>query len=264
MSAEQAASALEAAVNCRFVRGRNALLASADFEPVFVDLYLHLGQSGVVLTGGADGKLKQLVALLALCAATRPRAETLAWTVHFEQQEMNLFAVAENPSGRIAGRVFSQNIKRGGTNVLHAEVASAGGVRRRSSVDFSGDSILGMAEQFYAQSEQRPARCFELDGERFAFLVAQPDCDLGWLSSVAAPEVGELIDDCSRAPLEVRRYAFYCGCTPGRIAAAIGPAIRGELDAVFGPDQYINVECPRCGVRHEIGRELFGSGSPDK
>ncbi|MBJ7326294.1 MAG: hypothetical protein JHC52_02990, partial [Chthoniobacterales bacterium] len=77
MSAEQAASALEAAVSCRFVRGRNALLASADFEPVFVDLYLHLGQSGVVLPGGADGKLKQVVALLALCAATRPRAETL-------------------------------------------------------------------------------------------------------------------------------------------------------------------------------------------
>jgi molecular chaperone Hsp33 len=245
-------------VSCRFVRGRNALLASADFEPIFVDCYLHLGQSGVVLAGGADEKLKQLVALLALCGATQPRTETLAWTVHFESEEMNLFGVAENPSGRVVGRVFSQNVRLRGTNVLHAETASANGSRRRSSIDFSGDSILRMAEHFYAQSEQRPARFFELDGDHFAVLMAQPDCDLDWLSSVSSSDVCALIGDPSQPVLETRRYSFSCGCNAARIASAIGPAISGELDALFGADEYINVECPRCGVRHEIARDAFG------
>ena len=65
-------------VDCRFVRERNALLCSADFGPLFMDMYLHLGQNGVVLGGGADEKLKLLLAALVLHAASRPQADTCA------------------------------------------------------------------------------------------------------------------------------------------------------------------------------------------
>ena len=41
-------------VDCRFVRERNSLLCSADFGPLFMDMYLHLGQNGLVLGGCAD------------------------------------------------------------------------------------------------------------------------------------------------------------------------------------------------------------------
>ena len=53
MNAEAAEDGL-VRVACRFVRGRNALLCAGDFGAMFMDLYLHLGQTGVVLGSGAD------------------------------------------------------------------------------------------------------------------------------------------------------------------------------------------------------------------
>jgi molecular chaperone Hsp33 len=244
-------------VACRFVRGRNVLLCAADFGPVFMDLYLQLGQNGVVLAGGADERIKLLLGALTLHAAARPHAETCAWTVHLGEERLNLFAVAENPTGRVTGQLFFDHVKEIGRNVLHAETSGDGGSRRRSSVDFSGANLLRAAEEFYAQSEQRPARFFSLGGDRFAILVAQPDADLAWLEGVEVAEVLALADDETRPPLETRIYRFACGCTPERIAAAIGAAVRTDLDGVFGGEEVIRVSCPRCGAKHEIVRGLF-------
>lgn len=253
----------ETPVVCRFVRGRNALLCVADFGPMFMDCYLHLGQNSVVLAGGADEKLKLLLATLTLHAAAQPRAVTCAWTLHLEEERLNIFAVAENPTGRVTGQVFAEHIRELGVNVLHSEVATADGPRRRSSVDLAGSSVMAAAEAFYAQSEQRVARYFDLGGDQFALLAAQPDCDVEWLRSVGTDEVRQLAGDEARAPLETRVYRFECGCTPERIAGAIWPALQGDVDEVFGGDGHIRVSCPRCGMRHEIPRELFDTfGTP--
>ena len=246
-----------AVVACRFVRERNALLCSADFGAVFMDVYLHLGQNAVVLGGGADEKLKLLLAALTLHAASRPQAETCAWTMHFEVEKMNIFAVAENPSGHVTGQVFTENVRSAGGNVLHAEIAGAGGDRRRSSIDFRGTDIFAAAAGYYARSEQRPARYFDLGGDRFALLAAQPDCDEEWLAAVGTAEVRALADDASHPPMEMRRYRFFCGCSPERIAKVLGPALQRDLDGTFGDDTHITVTCPRCGTRHELSRELF-------
>lgn len=246
-------------VACRFVRGRNALLCAADFGPIFTDVYLHLGQTGVVLGGGADEKLKLALAALTLHAAARPHAETCAWTLHLEAEKMNVFAVAENPTGHVTGQVFTENIRSTGGNTLHAEVAGAGGERRRSMVDVDAPDILSAARQYYARSEQRPARYFELGGDCFALLVAQPDCDTAWLQTVGAEEIRAVAADTSRPPMEHRGYRFLCGCSPERVASAVEPALRHDLDGIFGGDTHITVTCPRCGTRHELARELFGS-----
>lgn len=245
-------------VVCRFIRGRNALLAEADFGPVFMDCYLHLGRNGVVLGHGIDGKLKLLLAAIALHAATLPRAVTCAWTLHLEGEGINIFAVAENPSGRLTGQVLSKQVRSVGGNVLHAELASAEGLRRRSAVEFAGDDILRVAEQYYALSEQRPARFFDLGGDALAIVAAQPDCDLEWLERLTVGEVRELVVDSPGEPLETRCFRFECGCTPARIAEAVGPALRGSLEEVFGGEDVIRVACPRCGERHELPRGLFG------
>ncbi|MFM8231876.1 MAG: Hsp33 family molecular chaperone HslO, partial [Chthoniobacterales bacterium] len=126
-----------------------------------------------------------------------------------------------------------------------------------SSVDFSGDDVLAAAERFYSQSEQRPGRFFYLGGDTFAALVAQPDCDVDWLQGVPAEEVRAMAADNARSPLEVRPFMFCCGCTPEKIADALGGAVRANLDEVFGADSHINVDCPRCGLRHELPRSLF-------
>ena len=244
-------------VECRFIAKRNALLVGGDFGPVFMDCYLHLGRAGFVLRDGADETLKRTLAALALYGATRPRNETLAWTLHFEAEGLNVFAAVELASGHLTGRVFSDNVRSVGRNVLHAEIAGSGGIRRRSATDFSGGDPLQAAARFYAQSEQRPGKFFHLEGDIFAAVVAQPDCDIAWLDSVGVADVSALLADRSKPPLEVRRFAFSCGCGPEKIAAAIGGALRGRLDEVYGEDCLINVDCPRCGLRHELPRELF-------
>jgi len=248
------------AVACRFVRGRNALLCAADFGPMFMDVYLHLGQTGVVLGGGADEKLKLMLAALTLHAASRPHADTCAWTLHLDSEKTNLFAVAENPTGHVTGQVFTENVRSTGGNTLHAELAGPGGERRRSTVDVGAPDILPAASQYYARSEQRPARYFELGGDQFALLVAQPDCDTDWLETVGTEEIRALVADESRPPMERRIYRFFCGCSPQRVAAAVEPALRHDLDGIFGGDTHITVTCPRCGTRHELARELFGAG----
>lgn len=245
-------------VACRFVRGRNALLCAGDFSPVFTDFYLHLGQTGLVLGGGADEKLKLLIAALTLHAAAQPHACVFAWTVHFETEALNLFAVVENLSGRITGRAFSENVKRVGANMLHAEVVREGFPRRKSSLEFRG-GVFDAAEAYYVCSEQRPARFFELGGDEFAILAAQPDCDMEWFRGVGTREIASLARDNQRAPLESRSYRFECGCSPERVAEAIFPALRGNLDEVFADDTHINVPCPRCGRKHELPRMLFES-----
>lgn len=247
-------------IRSRFVRGRNALVCSGDFGPMLMDYYLHLGQSGVVLAGGVDEKLKLLVITLSLHAASLPRALTCAWTLHLEGgTPLNLFAVAEGPSGRVTGQAFDRDVRAVGTNVLHAETAAEGEARRRSSVEFSGEDILAAAEVYYRQSEQRPARYFDLGGDTFALLSAQPDCDVEWLESAGAEEVRSIVTDNSRPPLETRAFRFECGCTPRRIAQAIGPAVRKDLGTLLGPEGRMHVNCPRCGQRHELNRENFAN-----
>ncbi len=246
-----------ALVACRFVREHNALLCSADFGPLFMDMYLHLGQNSVVLGDGADEKLKLLLAALVLHAASRPQADTCAWTLHLESAGMNFFAVVENPTGHVTGQVFTENIRPVGGNVLHAELARPGGARRRSSVDFKGDDILVAAADFYVRSEQRPARYFALGGDQFALLTAQPDCDTAWLESVDGSEVAARTADLSCAPLETRHYRFCCGCSPARVAGVLAPTLRDDLDGIFDGDDHITVTCPRCGTRHELARGLF-------
>ena len=103
---------------------------------------------------------------------------TCAWTLHLDVELLNIFVVAENPTGHVTGQVFAENVRELGVSVLHSEVAAADGERRRSSVDLRGAGVLAAAEAYYAQSEQRPARYFELGGDQFALLSAQPDCDL--------------------------------------------------------------------------------------
>ena len=249
----------EVRVECRFVRGRNALLCAGDFGPMFMDCYLHLGQNSVVLAGGADEQLKLLVATLTLHAAAQPRTVTCAWTLHLKPERLNVFAVAENPTGNVTGQVFADHVRQMESSVLHSETASADGLRRRSSVDLPRAGVLAAAEAFYEQSEQRVARYFDLGGDRFALLAAQPDCDEEWLRSVSIDEVRRLAEEISVAPLETRVYRFCCGCTPERIAKAIWPALRGDLGGVYGDEEHIHVSCPRCGSKHQIAREVFAA-----
>src|SRR5688572_8136727 len=104
-------------VRTYFVRGRNALVARADFGELYVDYYLHLGQFGYRYAPEHDSMLKEALAALTLHCASRPWNEETAWTIHFTQPLVNLFVTGDNRRGAVVGQLFTENVKEDGQNV---------------------------------------------------------------------------------------------------------------------------------------------------
>src|ERR1700710_1489847 len=99
LDAPQPPAGLE--VRTYFVRERNALLARADFGELYVDYYLHQGQLGCQHAPFHDGMLKEALAAVTLHCASRPRNETSAWTIHFQDPLLNIFVTGNNQLGTV-------------------------------------------------------------------------------------------------------------------------------------------------------------------
>ena len=198
-------------VRSYFVRGRNALLTRADFGDLYVDYYLHQGQLGAQHDPAHDELLKQALAAMTLHAASRPWSEAVAWTIHLQQPLLNLFVAGDNRRGTVVGQLFTENVKKDGRQLFMADVVRDRGESRRSAVEFPGGDVFRAVEEYYRQSEQRPARFFQFGPEDFVFLSAQPQCDLAWL---------ETLDDAAMLTLDAtEELSWRRGTTAGSAAA---------------------------------------------
>jgi molecular chaperone Hsp33 len=253
MPADDSASVLE--VRCYFVRERNALLVRADFEPLYVDYYLHQGSLGVQHSPYHDGLFKEALAALTLHCASRPRNEAAAWTVHFQQPRLNLFVTGDNATGTVVGQLFTENVKDVGRNLFLCDQTRDGQPVRRSSVDFDSLEPFKAAERYYEQSEQRPARFFAHAEEDFVMVSAQPECDLSWLRSLDDEAIRVLDRTEQLSLLEIRTYRWHCGCTQARMMAALRPVMMSDPDGLFGDEATLRMRCPRCGQKFVITRE---------
>ena len=244
-------------VRSYFVRGRNALLTRADFGELYVDYYLHQGQLGAQHASADDELLKQALAAVTLHAAARPWSESVAWTIHLQEPLLNLFVAGDNRLGTVIGQLFTDEVKDTGEQLFIADVVRERADSRRSAVQFTGADIFRAVEQYYAQSEQRPARFFQYAEEDFVFLSAQPQCDLAWLEGLDDAAMLTLDHTEELSLLEVRRYRWACGCTQARMFAVLAQVMRADPDGLFGEEPVVRMSCPRCGARHTITREAL-------
>jgi molecular chaperone Hsp33 len=257
MSDPQPAETLAKGVEIRtyFVRERNALVARADFGPLYVDYYLHLMEQGIRHGQQCDTLLKDALAVIALHAAARPMNENWAWTINLQQPLANLFVVADSTRGTVAGNLFTDGVKEAPHNLFCSQMFNDRGLHRKSAVEFNGTDLLRAAEQYYAQSEQRPARWFRLDEEDIVMVAAQPGCDLAWFEALDLEAMRTLDRHEVLSLLEQRFYRFECGCNQERILALVAPMAKIDADDLFGGAETISVTCPRCGARHHVTRE---------
>jgi molecular chaperone Hsp33 len=247
-----------AEVTIDFVRHRNVLLVRGDLGPLLVDYYLHLAEHKLKLTAGHDHLLRDLVAAFALHCASRPRFEHLAWTVGLQDPRLNLFVTGDNEDCTVAGRVFTENVREAEHNVFYSELMPRRGAeKRRSVIQFEGVDLFRAVEAFYAQSEQRTARYFDLGEDSYALLISHPDCDEAWLRSLDLAGVKTLAETETLARIERRAYRWECGCTQQKILAALAPAARDDVPGFFGTDETLHVQCPRCAATHFISREAM-------
>ncbi len=244
-------------VRTSFVRNRQALLARADFGPLYVDYYLHLADQKLRPEPEHDALFKRALAALVLHAATRPWDEMTAWTLHFQEPRVNLFLTSDNQTGTVTGRVLADNVRDMEGNLFYADVVRGQQPKRRSSIPFTGADPLAAAQAFYARSEQRGARFFQLAEEEFALLSEHPDCDLAWFSAVTADSVRDLAQTETLAPMETRTYRWHCGCNQTRMLQVLAPAFKEDADGLFGGEEKVEIRCPRCGARHTVTREAL-------
>lgn len=262
MNSEELPSSLE--VRTYFVRGRNALLARADFGELYLDYYLHQGQHRYQHSPEHDELLKQALAGVTLHAASRPWNESTAWTIHLQEPLLNLFVAGDNRLGTVIGQLFTDNVKDDGRQLFVADVVRERADTRRSTVEFAGSDIFAAIEHYYAQSEQRPGRFFQYGPEDFVFVSAQPQCDLAWLASLDDAAIMTLDQREELSLLEQRNYRWECGCTQRRMFPILAAVMRSDPEGLFGDDPVLRISCPRCGARHTITREALeayvGSG----
>src|SRR4051812_24301118 len=184
---ESTASPLE--VRTYFVRGRNALVARASFEPLYIDYYLHRADHDLKYSNEHDTMLKEALAALTLHLASRPQDETCGWTMNFQDPHMNLFVTGSSRPARVAGRVFTEDVRDFGKSLFISQTTRQGQQPRQSTVDFTGTDMFRIVESFYSQSEQRPTRLFRHTDEDIVMISAQPDADESWLSSLTDDDV---------------------------------------------------------------------------
>lgn len=252
-------------VRTYFVRQRNALVARGTFSELFAAWYLHRMDCGITLPPECDNAGRDALAAMTLHCAGRPWKETCAWTVHFPDPRMNVFAAGDNAAGTVVANVFNENVREIAKGIFYSDVIEEGRPPRRSTVEFQGTSFLNAVEQFYASSEQRPARFFWHGDEDLVMVSAQPDCDLAWLESLDTAAIITLDKDAELALLETRKFRFACGCTQARMLDFLAPVFERQGDELFGDEETIRIHCPRCGARHAITREaLEARVNPDK
>jgi molecular chaperone Hsp33 len=205
-----------------------------------------------------------MLAALTLHCASRPWNEAWAWTVHFQQPLLNLFVTGDNRRGIIVGQIFTENVKDDGRNLFCADLVREREDSRRSAVEFTGNSAFSIVEQYYSQSEQRPARYFQQGPEEFVMISAQPGCDLDWFHALDDEKVRSLDDTETLSLLEQRSYRWGCGCSQERMFSILAPIMRTDPTGLFGEEDVIRISCPRCGALHMITREsleAYVSGS---
>ena len=242
-------------VRSYFVRERNALLARADFGELYVDYYLHQGQYGYHHAPAHDGMLKEALAALTLHCASRPWNEAWAWTIHFHRPLLNLFVAGDNRRGIIIGQLFTDKVKDDGRNLFCADLVRERAESRRSTIEFHDSEPFKIVEQFYARSEQRPARYFRHGPEDFVMVSAQPGCDLDWFHALTDEQIRTIDERETLSLLEERSYRWGCGCSQERMFSILAPIMRSDPADLFGEQDLLRISCPRCGALHMITRE---------
>ncbi|QYM79702.1 Hsp33 family molecular chaperone HslO [Horticoccus luteus] len=242
-------------VRTYFVRGRNALVARANFSELFVDYYLHLADQKMHPQAAHDAMFKRALAAFTLHCASRPWNELTAWTINFQAPLVNLFLTGDNTNGAVTGRVFDDNVKELPENLFYADVVRGNQPTRRSTISFTGAEPLAAAEKFYRQSEQRVARYFQIGEEDFVMVTEHPDCDMAWLEGLTTEAMKTVDETETLALLERRIYRWHCGCNQERMMEVLAPAMRHNPEELFGGEPKLEIRCPRCGARHAITRE---------
>ena len=240
-----------------FVRGRNVLVAGADFTALFAEHDRHLKRFGIEVEPEHAGLFRDFLAGFTLHAASHPRNEVLAWTVHFQKPSLSLFFAGDTELSTVAGRIFTEELREEETNMFYQDLVRRGKHPHRSIVPFEGTSAKGTIEFYYSQSEQRPGKFVNLGDNRYVLVSAHPDYDVSWFRNLTDEAVANLAGTEILSRIETRHYRWHCGCHYQKILEILTAPMQADPEALFEDDEAITVNCPRCAARYRVTREAM-------
>ncbi|MFN8178826.1 MAG: Hsp33 family molecular chaperone HslO [bacterium] len=255
----------------RFIdRERDLIVARGDFGPLFAAYLDHARRWDAEPDPLSQTFMRQGLGAAALQLASRPKGESIGWTIQIHEPPTNVFLTGESSDAIVTGRVFTRNVRPADRSRMYVQSTRVGGRTSGSTIEVFGLDILEMFEQYYRLSEQAPARFLEIDDESFLMLRGLPDVDHGWLAGLSREEAIGLAEDELHA-LGETKYRFQCGCNPARMMEVVQKMFREEPSELFRGDSGVEISCPRCGRRWWIDKAAFdaaggasGSSGPNE
>lgn len=242
----------------RFIdREHDVLVTVGDFGPLF-DAYLeHVRRWESVPDGLSQTIMRQGLGAAVLHLSGRPRGEVVGWTIHLNQPPTNVFLTGDSGELTVTGRIFTDQVDPMEASRLYVQISRDGAKPIQSMVEVKGLDVLLIFEQYYALSEQIPARFFEVTDRKFVMFLGLPETDLAWLRRLTRYDALGIAED-DLADMGRSTYRFLCGCTAEKILEVVRSMFRDDPEELFRGDQGVEIFCPRCGRRWWVERAQFG------
>jgi molecular chaperone Hsp33 len=235
------------------------LVLVADFGPMFAAYLDHARRWESLPDGLSQTLMRQGLGAATLHLACRPRGESVGWTLHIPRPPTNVFLTGDSRGRTVTGRIFTENVRDTEQGRIYVQIARADGTPLLSTVEVEGVDILQIFEAYYRQSEQRPARFFEITDEEFVMFAGLPETDPGWLADLEREKAIGLAGDGLRL-LDEQVYRFRCGCSREKILETVRTMFAANPEELFAGEAGVEVFCPRCARRWWVDREDFHTG----
>jgi molecular chaperone Hsp33 len=232
------------------------LVLVADFGPMFRAYVDHARRWESEPDGLSQALMRQGLGAATLHLACRPRGESVGWTLHIPRPPTNVFLTGDSRERTVTGRIFTENVRDAERGRIYVQTARGDGTPVLSTVEVDGHDILEIFETYYRQSEQRPARFFEITDEEFVMLVGLPETDPEWLAGLPREEAIGISGDRLRL-LDEQVYRFQCGCSREKILDTVRTMFSSSPEELFKGEAGVEVFCPRCARRWWVDREDF-------
>lgn len=246
-----------------FVRKRNVLMVRASFTSMFTDYYIHLMEQKIKHPENLDQMMKDFLVVLSLHLVARPWAESIAWTGNLRAPRINIFASGGSTQEAITGRLFTDDVREPDRNYFYSQTMALNMPEpHTTTLEITGTQPLKWIEEYYNKSEQRPCRAFYLGDDDYVIFAAQPGYDEAWLENLTLEQAKEISEQEELNLLETRKLRFFCGCNVQKILPLLA-GWKNRLDELFGEQEKINIQCPRCAAQYLVSRGMVEEFTTD-
>lgn len=252
----------QATVRRSIDRDNDVLVTVGDFGPLFAAYLDHVRRWESEPDGFSQTLMRQGLGAAVLHLSTRPRGEAMGWTLHVHQPPTNLFLTADSGEATVTGRVYTEGVKPSDSSRMYVQISRRGGPPTQSMVEVHGLDVLEMFEQYYGQSEQTPARFFEITDEQFIMILGLPEADAGFVKGLTRDGTLDLLHADLR-PLGETTYTFQCSCNSDRMLEVVRGLFADNPQELFRGDDGVEVYCPRCGRRWWVDRATFDAAADE-